>query len=149
VEIEEIIGQARDAVGVRRIFGEPYKRDGVTIIPAAAIRGGSGGGGGGGEGTAGTVRSEAVESTSQGEDADSAGASGSGAAESEGAGQGRVGSGGGAGFGLVGRPVGAFVIKDGEASWRPVIDVTGIIQRTMLLGGAIYLGARALDALLD
>jgi hypothetical protein len=50
---------------------------------------------------------------------------------------------------LVGRPVGAFVIKDGEASWRPVIDVTGIIQRAMLLGGAIYLGARALDALLD
>jgi hypothetical protein len=41
------------------------------------------------------------------------------------------------------------VVKDGEVSWRPVIDVTGIVQRAMLLGGAIYLTARALDALLD
>ena len=136
MEIEEIIGQARDAVGVRRIFGEPYKRDGVTIIPAASIRGGSGGGGG-----AGTDFSESDE-----------GANSPGAADDADEGEQRptrVGSGGGAGFGLSGRPVGAFVIKDGEASWRPVIDVTGIVTRAMLLGGAVYIAARALDALLD
>jgi uncharacterized spore protein YtfJ len=28
------------------VFGEPYEKDGVTIIPAARIRGGAGGGGG-------------------------------------------------------------------------------------------------------
>ena len=136
MEIEEIIGQSRDAVGVRRIFGEPYKRDGVTIIPAAAIRGGSGGGGG-----AGTDFSE----TSEGADPPSEAAD---AADGEHRPT-RVGSGGGAGFGLMGRPVGAFVVKDGDVSWRPVIDVTGIVQRAMLLGGAIYLAARAVDALLE
>ena len=121
MQIEEIIGQASDAVGVRRIFGEPYERDGVTIIPAASIRGG--GGGGGIEGAEGT---------------DTAGADGEGNGR-----QGGVGSGGGASFGLLGRPVGAFVIKDGEASWRPAVDVTGIIQRTLLLlGGAVYLATR-------
>lgn len=40
---------ARDALSVRRVFGEPYDLDGVTIIPVARVSGG--GGGGGGEGT--------------------------------------------------------------------------------------------------
>jgi uncharacterized spore protein YtfJ len=30
---------------VRRVFGEPYERDGVTVIPVAAVYGGGGGGG--------------------------------------------------------------------------------------------------------
>jgi uncharacterized spore protein YtfJ len=30
---------------------------------------------------------------------------------------------GGGGFGLGARPVGAYVIKDGEVSWKPAIDV--------------------------
>jgi hypothetical protein len=29
---------------VKRVFGEPYEKDGVTVIPAASIRGGAGGG---------------------------------------------------------------------------------------------------------
>ena len=41
--------RARDALSVRRVFGDPYTVDGTTIIPAARIAGG--GGGGGGEGT--------------------------------------------------------------------------------------------------
>lgn len=40
----ETITQAGEALTVRRVFGDPYERDGVTIIPAAAIRGGGGGG---------------------------------------------------------------------------------------------------------
>ena len=36
--------QARDVMTVRRVFGEPIERDGVTVIPAANIRGGGGGG---------------------------------------------------------------------------------------------------------
>jgi uncharacterized spore protein YtfJ len=50
VKPEAIIEQARDAMTVKRVFGEPYERNGITVIPAATISGG--GGGGGGEGTA-------------------------------------------------------------------------------------------------
>jgi len=38
----------RDALSVRRVFGEPYVLDGVTIIPVARVVGGAGGGGGDG-----------------------------------------------------------------------------------------------------
>ncbi len=34
-------------MNVRRVYGEPYEADGITIIPAAAVRGGGGGGEGG------------------------------------------------------------------------------------------------------
>jgi uncharacterized spore protein YtfJ len=33
----------RDTMTVSRVYGEPYERDGVTVIPAAAVRGGAGG----------------------------------------------------------------------------------------------------------
>jgi uncharacterized spore protein YtfJ len=36
----------RDAISVRRVFGEPYVLDGVTVIPVARVAGGGGGGGG-------------------------------------------------------------------------------------------------------
>lgn len=36
----------RDALSVRRVFGDPYVLDGVTVIPVARISGGAGGGGG-------------------------------------------------------------------------------------------------------
>ena len=35
---------ARDSLTVTRVFGEPYKKDGLTIIPAALVTGGGGGG---------------------------------------------------------------------------------------------------------
>jgi uncharacterized spore protein YtfJ len=47
---QEILGAARDATTVRRVFGDPYERDGALVIPVARVRGG----GGGGEGRAGT-----------------------------------------------------------------------------------------------
>jgi uncharacterized spore protein YtfJ len=46
MDVERTIDQARDAITVRRVFGEPYERDGVTVIPAARVQGGAGGGGG-------------------------------------------------------------------------------------------------------
>jgi uncharacterized spore protein YtfJ len=42
----EALDRTRDAMSVRRVFSDPVERDGVTIIPAAAVRGGGGGGGG-------------------------------------------------------------------------------------------------------
>jgi uncharacterized spore protein YtfJ len=32
-------------MSVTRVFGEPHEQDGVTVIPAATVRGGGGGGG--------------------------------------------------------------------------------------------------------
>jgi uncharacterized spore protein YtfJ len=46
--LDELKG-TRDAISVRRVFGDPTTVDGVTIIPVARVSGG--GGGGGGEGT--------------------------------------------------------------------------------------------------
>jgi len=53
-EIKETIREATDAITVRRVFGEPYERNGVTVIPAAKVQGG--GGGGTGEGPDGTTQ---------------------------------------------------------------------------------------------
>jgi uncharacterized spore protein YtfJ len=79
-QITEALSGVKDVLSVKRVFGEPYEKDGVTIIPVAAFGGGGGGGG-----------------DNQGN--------------------------GGSGFGLGGRPVGAYVIKNGEVSWQPAIDV--------------------------
>jgi len=83
------IDQLRDLVTVRRVYGKPIERDGVTVIPAAAVQGG--GGGGMGSGPDGT------------------------------------GSGGGTGWGMRARPVGAYVIRDGEVTWEPALDLGRVI----------------------
>ncbi len=44
MKLDEVLTQSQDTFTVRRVFGEPYERNGVTFIPAAAIRGGGGGG---------------------------------------------------------------------------------------------------------
>ena len=49
-DVRETIRQATDAMTVRRVFGEPYERNGVTVIPAARVQGGAGGGEGEGPG---------------------------------------------------------------------------------------------------
>jgi uncharacterized spore protein YtfJ len=43
--VDQMWQGARDAVTVRRVYGKPIESDGVTVIPAAAVRGGAGGGG--------------------------------------------------------------------------------------------------------
>jgi uncharacterized spore protein YtfJ len=51
---QEILEQARDSMTVKRVFGEPYEKNGVTVLPAAKIAGGGGGGDGqGAEGRGG------------------------------------------------------------------------------------------------
>ncbi|HSI80515.1 MAG TPA: spore germination protein GerW family protein [Solirubrobacterales bacterium] len=51
MDVEETIAKARDAITVKRVYGDPHQADGVTVIPAAAV--GGGGGGGSGEGPEG------------------------------------------------------------------------------------------------
>jgi uncharacterized spore protein YtfJ len=96
VNVDELLSGARDAMSVRRVFGDPIEQDGVTVVPVAAVSGGGGGGG----------------------DAD---------------------HNGGGGFGLRARPVGAYMIKDGEVTWKPVIDPGRI-----MLGWQVVAGIAAL-----
>jgi uncharacterized spore protein YtfJ len=106
MQVQDVIAQARDALTVKRVFGEPYEKDGVTIIPAARVQGGAGGGGG--------------------EDAQ---------------GQGR---GSGSGFGMTARPVGGFIIRGGEVSWRPAVDVNRILLGAQVVAVVALLTARTI-----
>jgi uncharacterized spore protein YtfJ len=106
MEVHDVIAQARDALTVKRVFGEPYEKDGVTIIPAARVQGGAGGGGG--------------------EDPQ---------------GQGR---GSGSGFGMTARPVEAFIIRGGELSWRPAVDVNRILLGAQVVAVVALLTARTI-----
>lgn len=102
MDVQEIIAQARDAVTVKRVFGEPVEKDGVVLIPAAKVAGGAGGGGG--EGPEGQ------------------------------------GKGSGSGFGVQARPVGAYVIQNGQVRWKPAIDA----NRAMLFALVAFFTMRSM-----
>ena len=88
MKVDEVLSTAKDAITVKRVYAEPYEKDGLTVIPAAEVRGGAGGGTG---------------QDDKGQE------------------------GGGGGFGVSGRPAGAFVIKDGQVTWRPAVDPNKIV----------------------
>lgn len=46
MKIDQLVTSVREAITVRRVYGEPYEKDGVTVIAAARVSGGAGGGGG-------------------------------------------------------------------------------------------------------
>ena len=93
MELQELISGARDVISVKRVYGDPYEKNGLTVIPAATVRGGGGAGMGEGDGA-------------------------------------EKGSGGG--FGMLARPAGAWIVEDGDATWKPAVDVNRIV-----LGGQI------------
>lgn len=94
MEATDVMTQARETLTVKRVFGEPYEKNGVAVIPAAKVQGG--GGGGEGEGPDGQ------------------------------------GKGSGTGFGVNARPIGAYLVRGDEMTWRPAIDVNKVV-----LGGQI------------
>jgi len=94
--VDEMFKGVRDAITVKRVYGDPIESDGVTVVPAALVRGGGGGGG------------DAQHN-------------------------------GGGGFGLQARPAGAWVIRDGEATWKPATDVNRVALFAFLLGLAFAL----------
>jgi uncharacterized spore protein YtfJ len=53
MDVNELLQQTRDTLTVTKLFGEPHERNGVTVIPVAAVRGGGGGGRGEGPGPEG------------------------------------------------------------------------------------------------
>ena len=38
-ELDKLVEQGTDAMTVKRVFGEPIKEDGLTLIPVAGVRG--------------------------------------------------------------------------------------------------------------
>ena len=45
-DVKRVMQQAREAITVRRVYGDPVEKNGVTVIPAARVQGAAGGGGG-------------------------------------------------------------------------------------------------------
>jgi uncharacterized spore protein YtfJ len=43
-EFQEFMGGVRDMLTVKRVYGDAYEKNGLTVIPAASVRGGGGGG---------------------------------------------------------------------------------------------------------
>jgi uncharacterized spore protein YtfJ len=68
----------------------------------------------------------------------SAGAGGGSGSDAE-----RGGEGEGGGFGARGRPIGVYVIRDGEVSWRPVLDISRAIVWTNVALIALLLMSRS------
>jgi len=69
---DDILTRVGDQIGIRRVFGEPIEREGITVIPVAVAIGGGGGGSvpdvqGSGGGFGGVVRGIGVYSISNGQ----------------------------------------------------------------------------------
>jgi uncharacterized spore protein YtfJ len=116
MNVTEVLGQARDTISVKRVFGEPIEKNGVMIIPVARVMGGAG---------AGSGDSPAANEATAGSP-DELGASGMHAATSS-----------GMGFGVMAGPAGAYVIKGDQVRWEPAVNV----ERMTAIGGFIAICA--------
>lgn len=114
--VDLITDAARDALAVRRAFGDPIVHGDITVIPVARVRGGNGIGFG--SGARDSHRGD------PGSDPD-AGTEAARTAE---------GGGGGGGFGVTIRPLGVFVVHGDDAEWQPTLDVTKIVLGSQVLG---------------
>ena len=45
MRVMDVINEAKSAMRASEVFGAPYEKNGITVIPAARIAGGAGGGG--------------------------------------------------------------------------------------------------------
>jgi uncharacterized spore protein YtfJ len=120
MQIDEILGQARDTMTVRRVFGEPIERDGLTLVPVANVMGGAGGGGG---------------------EAPAPGAEGAAGSDASGP---PMGSGMGVGYGVRATPAGVYVIKDGDVRWEPAMDLTRIAIMGQIVAIVLLLVVRSI-----
>lgn len=44
MDIGQLLGETRDALTVKRVYGDAYERDGTVVVPVARVAGGGGGG---------------------------------------------------------------------------------------------------------
>ncbi len=84
MNMPEVLDELRSSIEAKRVYADPVHEDGVTVVPAATVRGGGGGG------------------------TDDEGQSGGG-------------------FGIAGSPTGAWIVKEGQVTWKPAIDVTKVL----------------------
>lgn len=47
MDYTELLSEVKDAITVKRVYGDPIEKDGMTVIPVASVRGGGGGSGSG------------------------------------------------------------------------------------------------------
>jgi len=100
MEASQLLAKVGDSLSAVRAFGEPIDRDGITLVPVAYVVGGGGGG---------TTPPPAPDAPSP-----PAGTKG-------------PSPGDGAGLGVITWPVGAYVIKDGQARFVPTVDVGQLV----------------------
>jgi hypothetical protein len=55
------------------------------------------------------------------------------------------GKGSGAGFGIGARPVGMYVIRDEELSWRPAVDVNRVVLGCQVVAVVALLAIRSIE----
>lgn len=99
MQVSEMMSSAGDALTVKRVFGEPIEKDGVTIIPVARLAGGGGGG----------------------------------------TGDSQEGSGSGGGYAVMAKPAGVYVVRDGDVTWQPAIDVNKIVMGGQIVAVILFL----------
>jgi uncharacterized spore protein YtfJ len=46
MDVLQRVEQMKESMTAKRVFGDPYEKNGVTVIPAARVQGGGGAGGG-------------------------------------------------------------------------------------------------------
>ena len=112
MDAQELLGQARDAMTARRVFGEPIERDGTMLLPVASVMGGAGGGSGRAAGAPG-AEGEAAEGGSSADE------------------------GSGYGFGMMAKPLGVYVVRGDEVTWEPAVDR----NRQLFLGAFVTIFA--------
>jgi uncharacterized spore protein YtfJ len=107
----ELMRRIDESISGGRSFGPAFERDGCTVIPVALVFGGGGGG------------KEETEPK--------------GSAPADEGRKGwpfrRVGDGGG--FGVVSWPIGVYVVKDGDARWRPLVSAGDVGFLILMLAG--------------
>lgn len=108
--VDTAVRVAGESLHVRRVFGDPVERDGVTLVPVAAVTGGAGSGWGTGELGGGSTSDARGEGT---------------------------GAGGGGGFGVRARPVGVYVVRGAEVEWKPALDLGRVILGGQVVGAVV------------
>ena len=105
MDARDLLNKISENLSTRRVFGVPYEKNGVVVIPVALIAGGGGGGSGPFPDEGGTERDDAAlsdEGTEDGEPERSSAAGG--------------------GFGGVVLPLGVYVVKGDDVKWVSALD---------------------------
>lgn len=97
----------QDTLNVRRVFGEPFERDGRLVVPVARVAG---------------LNGAALGRGTNSGDTDGAGARGEG---------------GSGGLAARVTPLGVYVLDGDDAQWRPALDLNRVILGGQVLAAVV------------